>query len=61
MEIKNDNLLPPTPVSPRIQTHLPEKSAPYHMKVGGMNVELRYKSEGQSLQQKMIQLCQQIM
>lgn len=49
-----------SPVPQRIQTFLEGKSDPYHMEAGGINIELRYKSQGPSLQQKMIQLCQQM-
>lgn len=55
MEINNGS----APVSQRIQHFLQGTSNPYQMEAGGMNVELRYKEEAPSLQQKMIQLCQQ--
>lgn len=60
MEITNNTQLSPTPVPQRIENFLYGKSDPYHMNAGGMNVELRYNSEAPSLQQKMIQLCQQM-
>ncbi len=47
------------PVAQRIQHFLQETSNPYQMEIAGINVELRYKAEAPSLQQKMIQLCQQ--
>lgn len=59
MEITNTMPTSPIPVSQRIQDFLQKESDPYHMEAGGMNVELRYRSEAPSLQQKMIQLCQQ--
>lgn len=50
----------PAPISQRIERFLQGKSDPYHMEASGIHVELRYKSEAPSLQQKMIQLCQQM-
>lgn len=49
-----------SPLPQRIQHFLRGKSDPYHTKASGLNVELRYKSEAPSLQEKMIQLCQQM-
>ena len=36
-----------------------ESTRPYHIHVAGMQVELRYKPSGPSLQQKVIALCNQ--
>lgn len=47
------------PVSQRIRAFLQEVPDPYHMEAGGLHVELRYKHDAPSLQQKVIQLCHQ--
>lgn len=47
------------PVQERIQAFLRTTENPYHVQVGTMHVELRYRSDGPSLQQKMTQICQQ--
>lgn len=56
----NHSPLSPAPVSQHIPHFQQGKSHPYHLEANGIHVELRYKSEAPSLQQKMIQLCQQM-
>lgn len=46
------------PVQERIQAFLQATEDPYHLNVNGMSVEVRYRAQGPTLQQKMSQICQ---
>lgn len=48
---------PTLPVAHRIRQFLQSTENPYHFEVNGTPVEVRYKSQAPSLQQKMTELC----
>lgn len=50
---------PQSPLPYHFPHDLSQINTPNHIEVAGMQVELRYKSGAPSLQQKVIQLCNQ--